>query len=151
MGLYRRKLWWWIQSDSRRLVRIQHLYDRLRQWAKHRMQCCRCQRLQTGDHPALRRYNPMKLAEIDSLLVKYKGQEQMLYLNICQKYSAPINPQLTLPPAVYAQRPFAGGMQAAALSPFGCGAGFFAFGGIQSSPFEGLGDRTGPQWTQFRG
>merc|ERR1740117_96150 len=46
---------------------------------------------------------PTKVDEIDKFLDKYKGQEQVLYLKICKKYSIEAEPEYKV------------------KSPFGCG------------------------------
>lgn len=60
-------------------------------------------------------HNPTKVGEIDTLMAKYKGTENVMYAKICKKYNVPMEP-VEAPGAPQAgAAPFGGG----SASPFG--------------------------------
>eukprot|EP00931_Biecheleriopsis_adriatica_P102925 TRINITY_DN7782_c0_g1_i1.p1 TRINITY_DN7782_c0_g1~~TRINITY_DN7782_c0_g1_i1.p1 ORF type:complete len:2353 (-),score=629.77 TRINITY_DN7782_c0_g1_i1:22-7080(-) len=82
-------------------------------------------------------FNPTKLGEVESLLAKYRGKEQELYLKVCKKYN--VNP----PPPLTSAAP-----QAAGGGAFGAPAQGGLFGGQQPSAF---GAPQGQQASPFGG
>ena len=83
-----------------------------------------------------KQHNPTKVAEVDKLMVKYKGNEQVLLQKIQQKYGAAAVPQSSAS-AVAAVPPAAGATAGAAstASPFGLGSLSAAASSLTPQPF----------------
>jgi hypothetical protein len=75
--------------------------------------------------------NPSKLAEIDKVLAKYQGNEELLFRNLCKKYN--LDPSAFGLPAAPAVGGFGGSASSIAPSPVGFGQPS-ALGGFGQTP-----------------